>query len=521
MFDLLITGGRLVDGSGTPWRFADVAVAGDRIAAVGRLKDRDARHRIDARGRIVCPGFIDIHSHADLSLIAGRWVDARLRQGITTEVVGQDGLAYAPVTGPNLVTWRRYLAGLNGDFPEIDWAWRSVADLMERYRGRAANVVTLVPHGAVRVAVMGWAARPARDDELRAMQELVRQALDEGAAGLSTGLTYVPCSHATTDEMVALCEPVAAAGGILSIHLRSYGPDLPAALAEAIEMGRRSEVAVQVSHLRGTESCEPDYARRLLEQIGAARAEGIDVTFDVYPYTCGCGPLFSILPTWAQAGGPDGMLERLADPVACERMVAEMAARPVDWSIYKVSNAPGRSSQDWEGHSLEEGAQATGLTPPAFALHLLRETGLNVTIVAEGGKPFDNETMLRHPWGLVCSDGILVGSSPHPRGYGTFPRFLSQFVREGGQLRWEEAIHKITALPAARLNLQDRGLARLGMAADLVVLSPDEVADGATYQDGRRPPTGIDWVLVNGHVAVEDGCCVGTSGGRALMPLSH
>jgi N-acyl-D-amino-acid deacylase len=521
MFDLLITGGRLIDGTGTPWRFADVGIAGDRIAAVGQLKGREARRRIDASGHIVCPGFIDVHSHADLSLIAGRWVDARLLQGVTTEVVGQDGLSYAPVTEPNLPTWRRYLSGLNGDFPQIDWRWRSVADLIERYQNRAANAVYLVPHGAVRVEAMGWDPRPAQEGEIRTMQDLVRQGLEEGAAGLSTGLTYVPCSHATTDEMVALCEPVAAAGGILSIHLRSYGADLPAALAEAIEIGRRSEVAVQVSHLRGTESCEPAYAQRLLEQIEAARSEGIDVTFDVYPYTSGCGPLFSLLPTWAQSGGPRVILEHLADPSARQRMAAEMAARPVDWSIYQVSNAPAASSRGWEGHSLAKGAQAMGISPPAFALHLLRETELNATIVAEGGKPFDNETMLRHPCSIVCSDGILVGGCPHPRGYGTFPRLLSRLVRDKGLLRWEEAIHKITAMPAARLNLQDRGLVRQGAAADLVSLSPERVADGATYQAGRRPPTGIDWVLVNGHVVVENGRYVGGEWGRALTPLSR
>lgn len=519
MLDILISGGKLIDGTGAPWRLVDVGIAEGRIAAVGKLRQQQAHFHLPASGSVLCPGFIDAHSHADLSLIAGRWVDARLLQGITTEVVGQDGLSYAPVTEHSLPAWRRYLAALNGDFPEVDWTWRSVSDLIERYDHRAANAVYLLPHGAVRVEAMGWEPRQANEAEIATMRQLVRQGLREGAVGLSTGLTYPPCSHATTDELTALCTPVAEAGGILSIHLRSYGRDLLSALAEAIEIGRRSRVAVQISHLRGTESAEPNYAQRVLEQIEEARSRDVDVTFDTYPYTVGCGPLFSLLPVWAQHGGPDAVLGRLGTPSARERIVAEMAARSVDWSIYKVSNARGGNSQAWEAHTLEGAARLMKLSPPAFVVHLLRETELNTTIIAEGGKPSDNDAMLAHRLGAICSDGILVGGVPHPRGYGAFPRVFSRLVRDKRLLTWEEAVRKITSLPAARFNLQNRGVVREGAVADLVVFSPERIADGATYSNGRHPPIGLDWVLVNGHVVVEGGRYIGGEWGRALTPL--
>jgi N-acyl-D-amino-acid deacylase len=517
MLELVIRGGRLIDGTGVPWRYADVGIAGEKVVAIGRLEGWEALREINAEGRIVCPGFIDIHSHADITLLADRWVGLRLAQGITTEVVGQDGLSYAPAGPDRLREWRRYLAALNGDFPNVAWDWQSVADLLERYEQRAANVVYLVPHGAVRTEVMGWADRPATSDELGAMQEIVRTSLMEGAAGLSTGLTYVPCSHATTEEVVALCGPVAEAGGILAIHLRSYIGGLAGAIEEAIDIGRRSGVAVEINHLRMADPRTWGQAQGVLAQIEYARADGIDVTFDLYPYTIGCLPLFAMLPSWAQSGGPDAIMARLADPQIGRRIADELDGAAIDWPLFELCHAPGA---DASGASVAAAAERAGLPVPEFVVRLLQDTGLGALVMADGGNETENDLMLAHPVAMVCSDGILLGDHPHPRGYGAFPRVLARCVREKGLLSWEAAIAKMTGRPAARLNLGDRGVVRAGAAADLVILSPDEVRDRSTVETGRVGPAGIETVLVNGHVVVEDGIYLGGGFGRVLRPLA-
>jgi N-acyl-D-amino-acid deacylase len=369
---------------------------------------------------------------------------------------------------------------------------------------------------------MGWDARPARDDELVTMRALIRQGLTEGAAGLSTGLSYTPCAHATTEEMVALCHEVAKAGGIYVTHLRSYGPRLLAALDEAVEIGRRSGVAVHVSHLRGSEPSTWGLASEIVDRIDGAREAGIDVTFDLYPYTLGCAPLFVLLPLWAQSGGPERILERLRNPAAVARMVAEMADWSVDWAIYRLSNVrPSLPCGQWDGVPLVEAAAKQGVRVEALIPQLLEESELDATIVASGGNEADNDRLFRHPACMVGSDGVLLGRHPHPRGFGCYPRLLAQYVRQKKQLRWEEALHKMTGMPAARLNLQERGLLRVGAVADVVVVDPDRVADGATFAAGRRPPTGIEWVLVNGQVVVEKGEYLGGKHGRAVRPLSQ
>lgn len=521
MFEILITGGKVVDGTGAPWRYADVGITDGQIAAIGQLQSIGASQQIDARNKVVCPGFIDIHSHADITLLADQWTDLRLLQGITTEVVGQDGLAYAPLNAQGLDAWRRYLIALNGDFANVTWDWTSAHELLQRYVHRAANVVYLIPHGAVRTTVMGWDARAATESELRVMQELVRRELEQGAGGISTGLTYIPCAHATTEEMIALCEPVARAGGILSIHLRSYGAKLLDAIDEAIEIGRRSGVAVQLSHLRVADPSNWGLAYAMLERIDRARARGIDVTFDLYPYTVGCTALFVLLPPWAQSGGPDAMLARLNDSEMQQRMSDEMKSWNLDWSAYILSNAPHTALGDWEGFSVTSAAHALGMQPTEFVVQLVRATELNATMIAAGGSEADNEVLFRHPTCMVCSDGVMVGGQPHPRGYGAFPRVISQYVKNHPVLRLEEAIFKMTGLTASRLNLRERGILRDGFAADIVVFDPDTIADGATFKASRTPPRGVEWVLVNGRVAVANGAYRGSQAGAALKPLLY
>jgi N-acyl-D-amino-acid deacylase len=322
--------------------------------------------------------------------------------------------------------------------------------------------------------------------------------------------------------MVALCQEVAQAGGIYVTHLRSYGVRLLAALDEALEIGRSSGVAVHVSHLRGSDPSTWGLAAEIADRIDGAREAGIDVTFDLYPYTVGCAPLFVLLPLWAQSGGPERILERLKDRSEVARMVAEMADWPVDWTIFRLSNVqPSLPCGQWDGVSLVEVATQQGVRVEAVIPQLLKESDLDATIVASGGNEADNDHLFSHPACMVGSDGVLLGRHPHPRGFGCYPRLLARYVREKKQLRWEEALHKMTGLPAARLNLQERGLLRVGAMADVVVVDPERVADGATFAAGRRPPTGIEWVLVNGQAVVERGEYKGGAHGQALRPLSQ
>ena len=514
--DVLITGGWIVDGTGAPMWRADVGIVAGRVAAIGGLGEARAEVTIDARGRIVCPGFIDMHSHADLALLTGRDMDGRLRQGITTEVLGQDGLSYAPASERNLRDWRRYLISLNGDAPDAAWTWHTVGEYLDALEGRASNAVYLIAHGAVRVEAMGWEARPAGDAEVDAMRALVRQGLAEGAAGLATGLSYVPCAHATTDEMVALCQEVGLTGGLYVTHLRSYGKDLLAAIDEAIEIGRLSGAGVHISHLRMTSPLNWGLSPAVLDRIDQAREDGVSVSFDLYPYTAGCAPLFALLPLWAQSGGADRIMARLHDPAEVQRMTAEMASWPVDWTAYTLSNARPAPCGAWDGATLSGAAAELDMPVEAFIPRLLRECELDATIIAGGGNETDNDRLFAHPACTVGSDGVLLGEHPHPRGFGCYPRVLAHYVRETGLLTWEEAIQKMTGLPAARLNLPDRGCLREGAWADVVVLDPERVADSATYAEGRLPPAGIDWVLVNGQVVIEQGEYLGSNAGQAL-----
>jgi N-acyl-D-amino-acid deacylase len=520
--DVLIKGGKLVDGTGSPWRYADLAVADGNIAAIGKgIPENQARQVIDARGKYVAPGFVDAHSHADILLLADQRMEYRIRQGITTEVVGQDGLSYAPVNSEHLQEWRRYLKGLNGEYADqVSWDWTSTGELLEHYEHKASNAVHLIPHGAVRVEVMGWADRPATSAELARMQDLVRKSLAEGGAGLSTGLTYIPCAHATTEEMIALCEPVGEAGGVFAVHLRSYAAKLFDALEEVIRIGRESGAAVQVSHLRMADHTTWGLSERVLELLEDARDEGVDITYDIYPYTVGCAPLFCLMPAWAQSGGPDLVIRKLQNQESRTHMRSEMDDWALDWSHYSLSNVAHPDYQQWEGQPLTKVARDLQKDVSQFVLEVLLDNDLDATIIAGGGNEADNRVMLTHPLGMIGSDGVMVGDHPHPRGFGTYPKLLTEYVRDNPILSLEEAIRKMTALPARRHNLNDRGVLSVGSAADVVVFSLEDLEDRATYQNALQLPGGVDAVLINGKAAVRDGTYLGSTYGKALRPLS-
>jgi len=522
MLDLAIRGGRVIDGAGNPWYRADVGIAGDRIATVGRV-DEEARRTIEADGLFVCPGFVDMHTHSDLQLLVNPTHEAKVCQGVTLEVLGQDGLSYAPVTDPVLEQLRGQLAGWNDDPPGFAWDWRSVGEYLDRLDrdGLAVNACYLAPHGTIRMCAMGYEDRAPSDEELAEMKRLLAEALRDGAVGLSTGLTYTPGMYADDDEIVALLEVVRELGGYYTPHHRNYGKHALEAYADCIEIARRAGVPLHLAHAHLGYEINKGRAPELLGAIDRARDDGIEVTLDSYPYLAGATYLHAFLPSWTHVGGSDATVARLRDPSLRERLRVELEVEgsdghheiPVDWSKIAISNGAfvGRTISDAAGDA----------RPIDFVCDLLADERLGVSCVVHFGNEENVRMTMAHWSHTAGSDGILVGDRPHPRSYGTFPRYFAVYVRELGILTWEQAVRKMTSLPAQRLGFPDRGLIRPGMAADVACVDPERVRDTATYEEPRQLPEGIPYVIVNGTVVVDDGRRTDALPGRALRSKPH
>ncbi|MEU6413617.1 amidohydrolase family protein [Microbispora sp. NPDC046933] len=511
-FDVLISGGRVVDGTGAPAFRADVGVCGGLVETVGRLDAAEAAVRIDAAGRYVLPGLVDCHAHGDAVVFDPLVQQAALRQGVTTFVLGQDGLSYAPATSPAAFAYAsRYFAAVNGAHPHVDGPV-GVAELLAGYDGRTAlNTVYLLPHGTIRFDVMGPAERAADADETRAMLRRVEAGLSEGAAGLSSGLEYAPGRYADAAELAALCAPL---GDLPYVtHMRAYGASASVGMAEVVEIARRSGAAVHVSHLHGP-------ASTLLPLVEDARRKDVDLTFDTYPYLRASTILAMVtLPPWVPAADPDRAVAMLSSER--ERLSKEWAGRDDLWPRITLSHAPGF---EWaEGMTLPAAAAEYGATAAEFCRVLLVKTGLQAGCVQarpdEG--PAGEESVravMRDPGHTGGSDGIYVGGHPHPRGFGAFARYLGRHVRELGDLTWEQAAVHLASHPARRFRLPDRGLVRRGQVADLVVVDPATVADTATYEEPRSLAVGVDDVLVGGVPVLRGGELTGATPGRALRP---
>lgn len=523
--DLLIKGGRVLDGTGSPWFRSDVGIQGDRIVAMGRLDGESAARIIDAGGLFVSPGFIDMHSHSDLPILADPPHEAKVRQGITLDVLGQDGLSYAPVDDATLEQLRRQLRGWNDDPPGFEWSWRSVDEYLDRLdRGIAINAAYLVPHGTLRMMVIGMEDRVATAAELSRMRELLAEGLEQGAVGMSAGLTYAPAMYADDNELVALCEVVAGYGGYYCPHHRNYGTEALDAYQACIDVSWRSGAPVHLAHAHMSFEVNRGRAPELLELLDRARAEGIDVTLDSYPYLVAATYLHALLPGWVHAGGHDDTLGRLRDPDLRERIRVEMEETgsdgfqnvPADWSIVVIGGVTRGHNRDLVGDSVAEAARERGVRPIDLYCELLIDEELGVSCLLRIGDEDNVRTIVTHPAHMAGSDGILVGDRPHPRGWGTFPRYLARYVRDLGVLTWEQAIRKMTSLPARRLGFLDRGLLRPGTAADIVCFDPENVRDAATYEEPRRSPDGIPYVIVNGRPVIDGGEHTGDLPGRAL-----
>jgi len=523
----LFTGGLVVDGLGNPAVRGDVLVIGDRIAGIYKGARKPKADRIvDIEGLCIAPGFIDMHTHSDLQVLVNPDHTSKLSQGVTTEVLGQDGLSYAPIDDATLLEMRSQIKGWNDDPPGFDWNWRSVAEYLQRLDGNVAvNCAYLVPHGNLRMLIMGNAARLATPDELEQMKALLRTALEEGGVGLSTGLTYVLAMYSDTDELAALCEVVAEYGGFYCPHHRNYGADALGGYSECFEIARRSGVALHLAHTHL--SFEPNRGKLplLLKMFDDAIAEGIDLSFDAYPYLAGNTTLLSQLPSWALAGTGDEQMARLRAPETRRRIIDALDVSgsdghqglTVNWSIVHLSGLPGAPEMEWmmEG-SLADAARKLNASPSELALDILIATNRAAPCVFFIGHEEHVRTLMQRDEHTVGSDGILVGDRPHPRSWGTFPRILETYVREEKVLTLEECVRHMTSSAADRLRVTDRGRIAAGAKADLVVFDKDNVKANATYENPRQAATGIVHVLVNGQFAVENNRVTGNRAGRTL-----
>jgi N-acyl-D-amino-acid deacylase len=525
--DLVIENGVLVDGTGAPRRPADIAVLGDRLRLLPPASAiRRVGRRINARGRVVAPGFIDLHSHAGLTILASPLHEPKVRQGVTTEIIGVDGLSYVPLPARDLADLVEMNAGLDGQ-PNVAVDWSSTIDYLDRFDGHVAvNIGLLVGNSALRISGLGWDDVPASDGAVADMRAMLREAMAAGALGVSSGLDYPPGAFASTDELAALAEEAARGVGFYHTHVRyQLGDRYLDPFREAIDIGRRSGAPVHITHFYHRQT-HPGGPGPMLELVENARAAGQDVTFDTYPYEWASTRLLIQLPLWIQAGGPAPLKQRLADRSARDRLRAELRERgaaytsPAGWADVRLGYFATPANLRWEGRPLSEVMAERGLDAVDAICDLLLEEDLAINQVTSGPWHDTLHHFVVHPVGMLGSDSTFVGAKPSPRTYGTFPRVLGEFVRERALLGLEEAVRKMTSAPAARLGLRDRGLLADGYLADVVVFDPDNIRSNATYEEPRRYPDGIDYVLVNGRLVIDAGTHTGALSGRVVRRSS-
>lgn len=515
MADLVLRGGTVVDGTGAPGVQADVRVVAGKITAVGPDLASKGDEILPCDGLIVAPGFIDTHSHSDLKLFDDPALPMKIEQGVTLEVLGQDGISVAPVRrGSGAAETKKQMKGLLGDAKQASWAWESVADYLGALREArpSPNMAYLVPHGTLRAYVMGADNRAPSTDELRDMEAVLAASLDAGAIGLSTGLIYPPCCYAERAELAALAKVAASRGGPLVVHMRSESDYILDAIAEMVDVGARSGCAIHISHWKIAGPVNFARAAEVVAAVEAAQAGGVKVTCDQYPYAAGSTLLGAILPPWAHDGGPTACLARLHDPAARTRMKADMSAPPPQhWDNFwgwtgpggiVISDVPSGRRPELLGKTIA--AAAGAVEPLEWALDLLRDEELGVGMISHSQSPTVVEELLTKPYVNVCTDGLL-GGRPHPRAYGTYAKILGHHVREKHQLALEEAIRKMTSQAARAMNLGHVGQVAPGFAADLVVFDAGAIRDRATFEEPAQLAEGMKHVLVGGRPAAARG----------------
>ncbi len=527
--DLVIRGGKVLDGTGNPWFSADIGVEDGKIVKIGKIEEKGSVE-IDANGLFVSPGFVDIHTHADLTILAVRDAESYITQGITTAIAGNCGLSMAPVNPEKLNLLKTYVSPFLVRNFDYGWDWSSLGEFYEKVEkdGIAINLLPLVGHGTIRIAVKGFDPSSPSEDELFKMKEILRKCLDEGAFGMSTGLIYPPGSYAETWEIVELARVLKEFGGVYLSHIRNESRRLIEAVEEAIEIGEKADVPVEIAHHKA--SGKPNWGKvnatlRLMEK---ARARGVEVNCDVYPYTAGSTTITALLPTWALEGGVDRMLERIKDRETRAKIVEEIEEdklkgenflKAAGWDGVLISQC---SIRDYEGKTLGEILRSQGRGSDLYdglfdwLIEIKGDASMVIFLMDED----DVKTVLSHRLSIVGSDSWVVspavGGKPHPRAYGTFPRVLGKYVREEKVLSLEDAIRKMTSLPASKMRIPLRGVIKEGFWADIVVFDFDRVKDKATFQDPHQYAEGIEYVVVNGEVVLDRGRITGKRPGKVI-----
>lgn len=503
-YDLVIQGCRIIDGSSTPSFRADLGIRDGVIVFIGSLPEPEAVRRVNGHNLIASPGFIDIHTHTDFTILINPRAESKVRQGVTTEVIGNCGTSAAPLYGEKLARARE----LNKDLL-IDW--NTLNEYRERIKrqGSAVNLVSLTGQGNIRASVMGYADRKPDRTEKKRMIELLCQALEEGSRGLSSGLVYPPGVFSGFDELAELLSAVGRFGGIYATHMRNESDRVEEAVEEAIKLAEKSGVSLQISHLKAQGRRNWPRLEECFNKIEAARTRGMDIHCDRYPYIASSTELDILLPSWTWEGGSEEELRRLSDPAKRRRIREEIDKD--DWETVIVSRVGTEGNRALEGKNLVEIAAARNVDPVDCLFAVLSEEKLNVEALFFGMSRDNLEKILKKPYCMIGSDaaarsdyGSLSRGKPHPRAFGTFPLVLGELVRLG-VLRLEEAVYKMTGLPAAKLGLEDRGIIRLGAAADLVIFNPSKIRARATYRNPQLYPEGIEYVIVNGQIVVERG----------------
>ena len=525
-----VKGVKIVDGSGQDGFLGDVVVERGRIEKVSRSLIRNTSGKvIDGDNLVLSPGFIDMHSHSDLGVLADKAHLSKVTQGVTLEVVGQDGLSYVPSNERVQEELRAQLYGWNGTLNDYDWNFSSVQQyLNEIDKGCAVNIAYLIPHGTVRMLVRGLHEGTATTEEIVQMQGIIRVGMQEGAFGMSAGLTYTPAMYADTRELIELCKTVSEYGGYFAPHHRSYGAKILESIAECVEICASAKTPLHLTHCHLSAPIYHGRARELLDVLDVASAQGVDISLDTYPYLAGSSYLHMLLPSWVQIGGIQQLRIRLKE-FEVQRKVREALDHigsdgnqggVVNWENIVIAGVERAENKKFVGTTIAQSAGSVNKSPSQFYIDLILSEDFKASIVVFGGNEENVRTIMKDRRHMVGSDGILHGDRPHPRAYGTFARFLGHYSRDEKMFSLEGAVNRMTGRPAQRLGLQDRGLVKEGYVADLVLFDPQSVADKSTFERPRVPASGFEFVWISGTPTLEKGARTSFVPGKGIRKMA-
>ena len=526
MYDIFVKNGRIIDGTGNPWFYGDIGIAEDKIAFIGKSQeDVEAKEIIDATGKYVTPGFIDLHTHSDFTILPNPLGESKIRQGITTEVGGNCGFSLGPVECKYLDQLKKFVAFMP---VELSWDWKDIGGFLDKIKaqGTSVNFGTLVGQGVLRIAAMGFENRVAQKRELEKMKYDLQTALDQGALGLSVGLVYAPGSYAPIDELLELVKIVAKNDKIFTAHVRNEGERVEESIGEVLSIAEATGVNLHISHLKATGQDNWPKMDRIIEMIEKTRAKGIDVTFDVYAYNALNTLLTALLPGWGQEGGVEAIVRRIEDKSSKRALMEELEKENLKyggWQNIMVASVKYDQNKWAEGKTIMQIAEEQGKVPAEAMLDLLHDDECSIMVVCFS---MDDENVikaLKHPLSMLGSDGKslstegkLAAGRPHPRNYGAFPRFIAKYVRDKGIMPLEEAIRKMTSAPAQKIKKRRRGILREGFYADVVIFDYEKIEDKATFIKPQQYPEGIDCIIVNGKITISNGQHTGALAGQII-----